>query len=57
MEHMESSSLDQILNEVKKIHEEILAKVSIMVLQGLVYLKGKCQIVCQDVRSSHTMIK
>ncbi|KFO19119.1 Dual specificity mitogen-activated protein kinase kinase 2 [Fukomys damarensis] len=36
-EHMDDSSLGQMLNKAKKIPEEILVKVNIMVLQVLAY--------------------
>uniref|UniRef100_A0A8C1H4P5 mitogen-activated protein kinase kinase n=2 Tax=Cyprinus carpio TaxID=7962 RepID=A0A8C1H4P5_CYPCA len=44
MEHMDGGSLDQVLKEARRIPEEILGKVSIAVLRGLVYLREKHQI-------------
>ncbi|XP_037592817.1 dual specificity mitogen-activated protein kinase kinase 2-like [Cebus imitator] len=38
MEHTDGSSLDQVLKEAKRIPEEILGKVSTVVLWGLGYL-------------------
>ncbi|KAM6920409.1 dual specificity mitogen-activated protein kinase kinase 2b [Lycodopsis pacificus] len=56
MEHMDGGSLDQVLKEAKRIPEEILGKVSIAVLRGLVYLREKHQIMHRDVKPSNILV-
>ncbi|MBZ3881977.1 Dual specificity mitogen-activated protein kinase kinase 2 [Sciurus carolinensis] len=55
-EHVDGGSLDQVLKEAKRILEEILGKVSISILQGLAYLRGKHQIMHQDVKPSNILV-
>uniref|UniRef100_A0A8C2DFB0 Dual specificity mitogen-activated protein kinase kinase 2 n=1 Tax=Cyprinus carpio TaxID=7962 RepID=A0A8C2DFB0_CYPCA len=56
MEHMDGGSLDQVLKEARRIPEEILGKVSIAVLRGLVYLREKHQIMHRDVKPSNILV-
>ncbi|XP_075954273.1 dual specificity mitogen-activated protein kinase kinase 2b [Anarhichas minor] len=56
MEHMDGGSLDQVLKEAKRIPEEILGKVTIAVLRGLVYLREKHQIMHRDVKPSNILV-
>uniref|UniRef100_A0A8D2CZR9 Dual specificity mitogen-activated protein kinase kinase 2 n=1 Tax=Sciurus vulgaris TaxID=55149 RepID=A0A8D2CZR9_SCIVU len=56
MEHVDGGSLDRVLKEAKWIPEEILGKVSIAILRGLVYLRGKHQIMHQDVKPSNILV-
>ncbi|KAJ8277280.1 hypothetical protein GJAV_G00073490 [Gymnothorax javanicus] len=56
MEHMDGGSLDQVLKEARRVPEEILGKVSIAVLRGLVYLREKHQIMHRDVKPSNILV-
>lgn len=56
MEYMDAGSLDLILKHARRIPEDILAKVTLAVLKGLIYLREKHQIMHRDVKPSNILV-
>ena len=56
MEYMDGGSLDFIVKRAKKIPEDILGVITLAVLQGLVYLKEKHDVIHRDVKPSNILI-
>lgn len=56
MEYMDGRSLDSILTKVHRIREDILGKVSIAVIQGLIYLRQKLNIMHRDIKPSNILV-
>ncbi|KAI9164604.1 MAP kinase kinase (MEK) [Blastocladiella emersonii ATCC 22665] len=56
MEHMDLGSLDHIYNKVGKLPEEILGKLSVAVLEGLIYLYMTHRIIHRDVKPNNVLI-
>ncbi|XP_022253276.1 dual specificity mitogen-activated protein kinase kinase 1-like [Limulus polyphemus] len=56
MEYMDGGSLDLVLKKAGRIPEQILGKVTIAVLKGLIYLREKHQIMHRDVKPSNILV-
>lgn len=56
MEYMDAGSLDLILKHARRIPEDILAKITLAVLKGLIYLREKLQIMHRDVKPSNILL-
>ncbi|KAJ8029123.1 Dual specificity mitogen-activated protein kinase kinase 2 [Holothuria leucospilota] len=58
MEHMDGGSLDLVQKRAKhgRIPENILGKVTVAVLKGLIYLREKHQIMHRDVKPSNILV-
>ena len=56
MEYMDGLSLDIVLKKEGQIPEPILGKITLAVLQGLMYLKDKLSILHRDVKPSNILV-
>lgn len=56
MEYMDGRSLDSILSKVHRIREDILGKVSVAVIQGLIYLRQTLNIMHRDIKPSNILV-
>ncbi|XP_076356667.1 dual specificity mitogen-activated protein kinase kinase 1-like [Tachypleus tridentatus] len=56
MEYMDGGSLDLVLKKAGRIPEEILGKVTVVVLKGLNYLRENHQIMHRDVKPSNILV-
>ncbi|XP_065312928.1 dual specificity mitogen-activated protein kinase kinase 1-like isoform X3 [Gordionus sp. m RMFG-2023] len=56
MEYMDGGSLDLVQRKLGRIPENILAKITIAVLKGLIYLREKHQIMHRDVKPSNILV-
>jgi len=56
MEYMDGLSLDIVLKKANRIPEQILGKITVAVLHGLIYLKDKLNILHRDVKPSNILV-
>lgn len=56
MEYMDCGSLDRILHKYGPIHESVIGKITLAVLNGLTYLYDSHRIVHRDVKPSNVLV-
>ncbi|XP_063729649.1 dual specificity mitogen-activated protein kinase kinase 1-like [Symsagittifera roscoffensis] len=56
MEYMNGGSLDLIMRKSGRIHENVLARISLGVLKGLKYLRDEKAIIHRDVKPSNILV-
>lgn len=56
MEYMDGRSLDWLLTRTRRINEEIIGKITTSVIQGLVYLKDRLNIMHRDIKPSNILV-
>lgn len=56
MEYMDGRSLDSILSRTTRIPEDILGKITLSVIRGLIYLRDNHQIMHRDIKPSNILV-